>query len=63
MRGGDGVSEENWTHEDCLKRGCHGWVVHSGSPVESEYITVDLYCEDCGATAWCSHNHRVEVTA
>ena len=63
MRGGDGVKEKVWTHEDCLERGCHRWVVVSGSPVENQYITVDLYCEDCGATASCTHKHRVEVTA
>ena len=55
------MSEENWTHVECLIRGYHRWVVHSGSPVEDEYITVDLYCEDCGATASCSHNHRVNL--
>ena len=62
-RGGDGVKEKAWTHEDCLKRGYHRWVVVDGGPVEDQYISVDLYCEDCGATAWCTHSHRVEVKA
>ena len=57
------MKEKAWTHEDCLKRGYHRWVVVDGGPVEDQYISVDLYCEDCGATAWCTHSHRVEVTA